>query len=108
FDFTPASGTYSNVDIAITPGSAYTTAARLRFVRAGITSPTDTIFQSDQAVRAGTRVFVLSSPTSLATAGAGSTIALSATSYQDACSVNTTPNCPTNAPQTVVAATLTN
>jgi len=106
FDF--AGGTYSNVDIAITPGSSYTTAARLRFPRAGITSPTDTVFQSDQAVKAGTRVFVLSSPASLATAGAGSTIALSATSYQDACATNTTPNCPANAPQTLVAGTLTN
>lgn len=108
FDFDPATGTYSNVDVALTPGTTATTSARLRFSRALGNSPTAAIFQSDQNVQGGTRVFAIATPNSLA--GATSMLltpgANAAGSYQGTCPSGSAGTCQITAPINVVSGTL--
>ena len=108
FDFDTATGTYSNVDIAITGGTSLTTSARLRFSRPLGNSPTAAIFQTDQNIQGGTRVFVMASPVSLAnTDGVALTPgANGAGSYQGICPVGTPPTCQIGVPINVVSGTI--
>ncbi|MEP7363361.1 MAG: hypothetical protein ABI972_08910 [Acidobacteriota bacterium] len=109
FDFDTASGTYSNVDVAITGGTLLTANSRLLFSRPLGNSPTTATFQTDQNVQGGTRVFVLASPVSLASTNA---IALTpglggAGSYQGVCPAGTPPSCQIAVPVNVVSGMIT-
>jgi hypothetical protein len=109
FDFDTATGTYANVDVAITGGTSLTTTARLRFSRPLGNSPTTATFQSDQNVQGGTRVFVMTSPVSLAgiSVTALTPGAAGAGSYQGICPVGTPPSCQIGVPINVVSGMIT-
>lgn len=109
FDFDASSTSYANVDVAVTPGTTFASAARLRVSRTSAETATDAIFQADQIVQPGTRVFAMKAPSTLASAVPGTVLALApGASYQDACPPGTTPTCPNNTPQAVLFGTLRN